>query len=155
MKKHSITLCFLIFFGLFSACMSKKTAQQTQAENKGQNNDQTTIELAIKQYLNEKDSLSIIPNEKGNFILYLSETIENPGNPVSDIHFFVFDKINESIVYHNNFSNANIKWHSNEELIVTRFYGITDKPEGTNKKYHIIDVLTGNFKEFNQSNKQN
>ncbi|MFP4025066.1 MAG: hypothetical protein ACLFVR_11140 [Thiohalospira sp.] len=151
MKKHSITLCFFIFLVLFSACMSKKTTQQTQTKNNGQNNDQTTIELAIKQYLNEKDSLSIISNEKGNFILYLSQTIENPGNPVSDIRFFVYDNINESIVYHNNFSNAKIKWHSNNELILTRFYGITEKPEGTNKKYHIINLLTGNLKEFNQS----
>ncbi|MGC9374944.1 MAG: hypothetical protein ACP5DQ_07885 [Bacteroidales bacterium] len=151
MKKHSITLCFLLFLNTFTACLPQKNTQKIQTTNNDQEINQTKVELAIKKYLGDKDSISIRPNKKGNFILYLSETRENPGNPVSDIRFFVYDKSNESIIYHNNFNNAKIQWHSNEELKITRFYGITDKPEGTNKKYHIINILTGNIKELNQS----
>lgn len=147
MKKFSFKLFLVIFLGLLTACISKKNIHQAQKSNDKKN----TIDLAINNYLSTNDSIKVIPNQEGNLILYLTETIESPGNPVKDIRFFIYENASNSVIYKNNFSNAKIKWLSNTQLILTRSYGILDQPNGTNIKYHIINVLTGDINEYNKS----
>ncbi|MFO7830012.1 MAG: hypothetical protein R6V23_15415 [Bacteroidales bacterium] len=148
MKKSIIILNFLILFIAFASCKSnKQVSQGNQLEN-----NQKTLESTIKHFFNENDSVIIIPNPKNeDLILYLSETKEKPANPVKNIRFFVYDKDKNSVIYKNNYSNAEIEWHNGNELILKRVFGIIDKSDGHNIKYYLIDVLTDELKEYNKS----
>jgi len=143
-----------LFYGLFvilsvlSACNSNKKIKKDNTKQTGIN----TNHFSVNQYFNNNDSIQIIPNKKGDLILYLSETLESPGNPVKDIHFVIYNKMKDSVIYENKFSNSTIKWHTNRHLKLTRFYGITEKPDGTNIKYQLIDAYTGEIQVYNNTN---
>ena len=148
MKKSIIILNFLILCIALASCKSnKEVSQGNQLENK-----QKSLETAINNFFNEKDSVIIISNQENkNLFLYLSETKESPANPVKNIRFFVYDKNKDSVIYKNNYSIAEIEWHNGNELILKRVFGIIDKPDGHNIKYYLINVLTGELKEYNKS----
>jgi hypothetical protein len=147
MNKYFYGLFFIIFISLFTACNSNK---QIKKENQSQNQEDF-VKKPINNYFTDNDSIQSIPNNKGNYILFLSETEINSANPITDIHFIIYDKSTDSIIYENNFNNTKIQWHSNTQLLLTRYYGIKDKPEGTNIKYQLIDIHTGNIKEYKKN----
>ncbi|HSH51561.1 MAG TPA: hypothetical protein VK982_07540 [Bacteroidales bacterium] len=147
MNKYYYGIFFIIYICIFTACNSNK---QIKNENINQAKE-GLVKNSINNYFTDKDSIQTIPNDKGNYILFLSETKKSPANPVKDIHFIIYAKSTDSIIYENNFNNTEIQWHSNTQLILTRYYGITDKPGGTNIKYQLIDLHTGNIKEYKKN----
>ncbi|MDK2978212.1 MAG: hypothetical protein PWP52_926 [Bacteroidales bacterium] len=147
MNKYFYGLFFIISICLFAACHSNnqiKKVNQTQTK-------EDFVKKPISNYFTDNDSIQSIPNNKGNYILFLSETEINSANPVTDIHFIIYDKSADSIIYENNFNNSKIQWHTNTHLLLTRYFGITDKPEGTNIKHQLIDIHTGNIKEYKKN----
>jgi len=139
-----------LFYGVF-IILSVLTACNSNKKIRKDNTKQTAIntnQFSVDQYFNTNDSIQIIPNKKGDLILYLSETLESPANPVQDIHFVIYNKMKDSVIYKNRFSNSDIQWYSNTQLKLTRFYGITEKPDGTNIKHQLIDAYTGEIQEY-------
>ncbi|MDY6800971.1 MAG: hypothetical protein SVU94_07080 [Bacteroidota bacterium] len=147
MKKYFYGLSFFLFICILSACnLNNQIKQENQTQTK-----EDFVKKPISNYFTDHDSIQSIPNNKGNYILFLSEKEINSANPVTDIHFIIYDKNTDSIIYENSFNNTKIQWHSNTHLLLTRYFGIIDKPEGTNIKYQLIDIQTGNIKEYNKN----
>ena len=151
--RYYISICFYcIFFTviLLTSCSSNKkikTEQLGSIQNDNIKND-------IYSNFNASDSLSIVPNQDENWILYLSKKKSTPENPTTNINFIIFDMTKEKVIYKNKFDNANIKWHNNNQLILTRYMGIIEQPTGSNIKIFIIDIESGNIEELKQQNKK-
>lgn len=147
--KYFISICsYCILFTiiLLMSCSSNKNIVNEQPKNT--QND--IIKETIENNFNNSDSLYIILNEEKTCILYLSEKKETSVNPVNNINFFVFDKSTNKIIYQNKFSNAKLKWFNNEQLLLTRYYGIIDTPESSNIKNFIIDLHSKEIQEIKE-----
>ncbi len=144
---------YCIFFTiiLLISCTSSKNIVKEQPENT-QNN---IIKETIENNFNNSDSLYVIPNEENSWILYISETEATSVNPINNITFFVFEKSTNKIIYQNKYSNAEIKWYNNEQLLLIRHFGTMQKTESSNIKKYIIDIKSEKVKELNENNKSN
>lgn len=149
--KNSYLFGFILFFIiLIISCSSNKKTISQQSENI----QNEIIQEAIKEYFNIADSLYIISNEEQSKILYLSENPETTVNPVNNISFFVFDKRTKKIICQNKFSSATLKWLNNNQLILTRVYGIMNEIDGNNIKKFTIDLNTKEITEIRKENNQ-
>ncbi|MEE4196106.1 MAG: hypothetical protein V2I54_00550 [Bacteroidales bacterium] len=147
MKKYLLYLVILPAIFIFTSC---NLAQKVKKDNSPLS-EEVSRDSIIDKHFSKDDSIQAIPSKDGNYILYIAETKENPGNPVKDIQFIVYDQTRDSLIYQNNFSNASIQWHSNTQLILTRFYGISNDPEGSNIKHHLVDITTGKITDYQEN----
>ena len=141
---------FLITLGLFS-CKSSQN-NPTAEINPIKSN---LIDEAIKSNFNASDSIQIIPNEDGNWILYLTKKEANLHEPAYNTSFFVYDKIKNQILYKNTFSRASIQWHNNNQLLYIKKLGIINKQTGMNIKRYIIDIESNKTTELNTKTQNN
>ena len=147
--KNFVLFC-LIALGLYS-CKSYKNEPDQKIHNLKSN----IIDEAIQANFNASDSIQIIANEKKTWILYVSETEETQLKPIKNTSFFVFDNINQEIIYQNKYSNAEIKWFNNEQLLLIRHFGTMQETETSNIKKYIINIKSEKVKEFKENNKSN
>ncbi len=110
------------------------------------------IKETIENNFNNSDSLYIIPNDEKTLILYLSEKKKTSVNPVNNINFFVFDKSTDEIIYQNKFSNSEISWYNNEELLLKKYLGYIENADSKGFTFSKINVITKEIIEINNSN---
>ena len=138
----------ILLFG-FLACKTNKDSTSVQ-ENVI---TQGSLNQAVKDYFNVDDSIEITPNKDGNWLLYVSNKTMSKPEPVNDVKFLVFDKINNKILYKNNFSRSKVKWFDNKQLLLTKKLGIIDNSTGRGFIQYLIDIDTSEMKEYNPDKK--
>lgn len=147
MKSYRLRGLLIIstIFISFTSCNTIKVNADASAENS------QTITLAenLKINFTKKDSVQIIPNENGNLVLYLAKTTLSQDEPIVSINFLVYDKLNDVILYKNNYSRASVRWYDNNQLLLTRDMGIYDKNTHKGFKQFLIDINTNKIKELN------
>jgi len=153
MKKIKLLLYFFTLFTLYT-CSSCKV-NKSNIDTINTNEAEELVNNAISKYLNQKDSILIIHNEKNNLSLYLSIKQATDINPNNHINFFVFDKIKNIVVYNGKYSNANISWYNNNQLLLERYFGIIEDKESGNIKKYIIDLKSGKVEPSSKEIKTN
>jgi len=133
---------------LLISCTSNKNVVTEQSENV----QIDLIKETIENNFNNSDSLYVIPNDKETLVLYLSEKMKTSVNPVNSINFFVFDKSTNEIIYQNKFSNSEISWYNNEELLLKKYLGYIENVDSKGFTFSKINVITKEIIEINNSN---
>lgn len=131
------------------SCKSGKTL--TSADDNAQK--QEMINQIVVEYFTEKDSIEIIPNDNGNWELYVSNKTLSASEPVNDVKFLVYDKSKNKVLYKNQFDRATIKWFDNKTLLLTKQLGILDKETGKGFIQYLIDIETNEMKEYSLNKK--
>lgn len=125
MKYKYIVFCFYL---LILSCKSTKNS----------NSVVNTYPDEVKEYLNETNSIQILPNIDNTLYLYLFESSISSASPTKSIKFVVFDKNENKVIYKNQFSNSLLKWQGHDELLLTQYLGIIENQSSSNIKHFII-----------------
>lgn len=128
------------------SCSNQKILQQTKSQQS------VTVSNYISEHFNQNDSIETIPNKDSTLILYLSNKTDKRVNPIGNVNFFVYNLSNDSIIYKNNFSNSKVIWYSNDELLLTRYFGIIQPDKIDNREDYIIHIKTGKKTIYNKNN---
>lgn len=139
----------LLFFSflilLFNSC---KTNNITSSKELKENN---VIKEFSENYFNKNDSVKIIPNESGNLILYVSKNDVTIQNQQYKIKFFIYNKIENKIIYKGEYNNTQIKWYSEDVLFLSQQLGFEDIKTGQSTKNILINVKTNQIKKYNKN----
>ena len=142
MKKS--TIFFYLLFLLFG-CNSTNKVQSS-----GKSIGTFDIPDIVKSDFSENDSLLVIPNKNGNLVLYLSISKTTSANPNSNSKIVVYNQSLNQVLISENYSNSLVRWFNNNQLLLTRFFGINEDPVTSNIKYFLIDVFTKEVTEFDK-----
>ncbi|MDA3952890.1 MAG: hypothetical protein PF485_04530 [Bacteroidales bacterium] len=146
---RNIGLFCIMALVLFS-CKSYENKPNQEINNVKSN----IIDDAIQEYFNKNDSIIELPNQSNSLVLYLSKNKKTDIDPFYNINFLVYEKMKNKIVYQNKYSNAEIKWFNNEQLLLIRYYGTMQKTDINSIKKYIIDIKSEKVRELNE-NKSN
>jgi hypothetical protein len=131
------------------SCTSSKTS--TSVDESFQKTEE--INQQIKDYFTEEDSVEVIPNDHGNWELFVSNKTLSPTEPVNNVKFLVLDKSNNKILYKNKFARSSVKWFDNKNLLLTKQLGILDKETGKGFIQYLIDIENNEMKEYTTNKK--
>lgn len=141
--KNRFYIFFVLLILIFSSCKTNKDINKSTKEDHPE---------LYNKYYNENYSVEIIPNEQGNYLLYLFKSKTNTQNPNFKMKFFVTTNTKDKILYEGIFDNTIIQWLSNNELQLTQYLGINNK---TNNKSTIEKIININTKEIKTNKIEN
>lgn len=143
------TLLIVSVIAWNSSCKSSKTSTSIDDNSQIEEVNNQTIE----DYFTKLDTVKIIPNDLGNWELYVSNKTLSTSEPVNEVKFLVFDKSINKVLYKNQFTRSSIKWFDNKNLLLTKQLGIVDKKTGKGFIQYIINIETNEMKEYTANKK--
>jgi hypothetical protein len=141
--RNLLIFSFLIL--LFNSCKTNNIASSKELK------ENNVIKEFSENYFNKNDSVKIIPNESGNLILYTSKNNVSIQNQQYKIKFFIYNKIENKIIYKGEYNNTQIKWYSEDVLFLSQQLGFEDIKTGQSTKNILINVKTNQTKKYNKN----
>lgn len=140
---------FLKYLSIISILLFLISCKMNNIGSHEELNDIKVINDISKKFFTEADSVITIPNNSGNYILFLSEKKASTQNPNNSIKFFIYCKTKNSIVYKDSLDNSSVKWLDSEHLELTKYYGIIKEDAIDNIKTFLINIKNGSITETN------
>jgi hypothetical protein len=138
----------------FSTCSIQKNVNSSESAKA--NND--LIQTAIDKYLGGNLEFNTIRNDTKELELYFTDNSQNKYITQTKISLFVYSILNKKVIYNNTFMSSTIKWHDNENLLLTTYKGIIDNNSNnnisnnnisnTNISKYIININTGQIRNY-------
>ncbi|MGD9899150.1 MAG: hypothetical protein AB7T22_08485 [Calditrichaceae bacterium] len=130
------TLILLLFSGIlfFQHCSgSKKSGSQQPA-------DETYKQLAIQKYQNK---ITYSFNSDTTLVICARQEKPTSQRPFSNVQFFVYDLINESVVYEDQLPMGSVRWFDKDQLELNTIPGIVSGAEDNGARVYIVNLKTG------------
>jgi hypothetical protein len=116
----------------------------------------TEQEVVLKKLSMEKygTTFHIMYNENKSYSVVVKQEKATAQNPNPVLHFFVFDLVEEKIIFEDNMAGGKIAWKNNDQIEVTVTPG-TLSTELNNKIYGYLYSVTLKTKADKNSSSQN